>query len=141
MFQGTPRDVTLHLARMGRKVPKGENSIEYLIDVIQEYDVSPFGVEAMAEFARTGLKPPKLSNDDVSILTVDVTPTPRHHQGRGQGGREHGGRLHLDTSANDFDHSLRSPFNNSSRSWTPSHSGVMQALGLTPSRQKKNAMK
>ncbi|CAN1308861.1 ABC transporter G family member STR2 [Linum perenne] len=40
MFQGSPRDVSLHLGRMGKKVPKGENSIEFLIDIIQEYDQS-----------------------------------------------------------------------------------------------------
>ncbi|KAK9990909.1 hypothetical protein SO802_025894 [Lithocarpus litseifolius] len=38
MFQGSPKDVTHHVSRMGRRVPKGENSIEHLIDVIQEYD-------------------------------------------------------------------------------------------------------
>ncbi|KAJ6906991.1 ABC transporter G family member 17-like [Populus alba x Populus x berolinensis] len=48
MYQGSPKDVTLHLSRMGRKLPKGENSIEYLIDGIQEYDQSELGVEALA---------------------------------------------------------------------------------------------
>ena len=51
MFQGSPKDVSHHVARMGRKIPKGENSIEHLIDVIQEYDQSIHEVEAMAEFA------------------------------------------------------------------------------------------
>ncbi|CAN1308860.1 ABC transporter G family member STR2 [Linum perenne] len=44
MFQGSPRDVSLHLGRMGKKVPKGENSIEFLIDIIQEYDHSDYTV-------------------------------------------------------------------------------------------------
>lgn len=56
MFQGSPKDVSLHLGRMGVKVPKGENSIEHLIDVIQEYDLSEHGVEALAVFARTGMQ-------------------------------------------------------------------------------------
>ena len=38
MYQGSPKDVGLHLGRMGRKAPKGENPIEFLIDVIQRYD-------------------------------------------------------------------------------------------------------
>ncbi|KAL4313651.1 hypothetical protein AHAS_Ahas15G0006400 [Arachis hypogaea] len=52
MFQGSPNDVTQHLTRMSRRVPKGENPIEHLIDVIQEYDQCEVGVEALAEFAR-----------------------------------------------------------------------------------------
>ncbi|XP_030466128.1 ABC transporter G family member STR2-like [Syzygium oleosum] len=145
MFQGSPKDVTLHLGRMGRKVPKGENSIEHLIDIIQEYDQSEFGVEVLAEFVRTGMKPPPLSDEEMSFSTIVPTPSSHHrdhrHQGHDQSqDQRNGRRLHLQASmhsANDeFDHSLRSPYNNSSRSWTPSRSGVMQALGLTPSRQK-----
>ncbi|CAN1308855.1 ABC transporter G family member STR2 [Linum perenne] len=76
MFQGSPRDVSLHLGRMGKKVPKGENSIEFLIDIIQEYDQSDIGVQPLAEFARIGVKPPPLSSDDDSISTVAPTPLP-----------------------------------------------------------------
>lgn len=83
MFQGSPNDVTHHVSRMGRRVPKGENSIEHLIDVIQEYDQSEHGVEAVAEFARTGLKPPPLAGMDMS------TP-PRHsRQAEGQESADH----------------------------------------------------
>ncbi|XP_030548506.1 ABC transporter G family member STR2-like [Rhodamnia argentea] len=146
MFQGSPKDVTLHLGRMGRKVPKGENSIEHLIDVIQEYDQSEFGVEALAEFIRTGMKPPPLSGEDMSISTVAPTPPSCHHDHRHRGhdqshdDHRNGWRLRLQEN-DEFDHSLRSPYNNSSVSWTPSRSGVMQALGLTPSRQKADSNK
>jgi ABC-type multidrug transport system ATPase subunit len=146
MYQGSPKDVTLHLSRMGRKVPKGENSIEYLIDAIQEYDQSELGVEALAEFARTGMKPPLLSNGDVSISTIAATPPLRHSSHHQKGGRpgdrpNDGKRLHLQTSThepNEFDHSVRSPFNNTSRSWSASHSGVVQTLRFTPSRQRND---
>ncbi|KAI9390839.1 hypothetical protein POPTR_007G004800v4 [Populus trichocarpa] len=146
MYQGSPKDVTLHLSRMGRKVPKGENSIEYLIDAIQEYDQSELGVEALAEFARTGMKPPLLSNGDVSISTIAPTPPLRHSSHHQKGGRpgdrpNDGKRLHLQTSThepNEFDHSVRSPFNNTSRSWSASHSGVVQTLRFTPSRQRND---
>lgn len=87
---------------MGRRVPKGENSIEHLIDVIQEYDQSEHGVEAVAEFARIGLKPPPLAGMDMSISsTPPPTPTPprRSRQAEGQESADHhkgqGKRLQL----------------------------------------------
>lgn len=123
MFQGSPKDVNLHLDRMGRKVPRGENPIEYFIDVVQEYDQSELGVEALAEFARTGLKPPPLSQEqEMSLSTVAPLPTPK--------------RQSTAPTVDDFDHSVRSPYNNTSKSWSASHSGVVQALRLTPSRLK-----
>ncbi|KAK2986694.1 hypothetical protein RJ640_010919 [Escallonia rubra] len=143
MYQGSPKDVALHLGRMGRKVPKGENSIEYLIDVIQEYDQSDHGVDPLAEFALTGMKPPTLADDDMSISTVVPSPIPprrshsRNHAERPSGKESVGKRLHLQTGARndkDFDHSVRSPWN-TSRSWSASQSGFMQTLKFTPSRQ------
>ncbi|EEF35143.1 ATP-binding cassette transporter, putative [Ricinus communis] len=137
MFQGSPKDVTLHLSRMGRKVPRGENSIEYLIDVIQEYDQSDHGVEALAEFALTGMKPPKLSDEEMSVSTVAPTPPPSR-QNRAQvelGASGNGRRLPLQTSTQDsseFEHSLRSP------SWSGSHVGVVQTLRFTPVRQRND---
>lgn len=139
MFQGSPKDVTLHLTRMGRKVPNGENSIEYLIDVIQEYDRSEHGVEALAQFVRTGMKPPKLSDEDMSVSSV-VTPAPlsrgNRRQPEGSGQRRNGRkRLPLQTSvdeSNEFDHSLRSP------SWSGSNIGVVQTFRFTPSRQRND---
>ncbi|KAJ0733105.1 putative ABC transporter, AAA+ ATPase domain, ABC-2 type transporter [Helianthus annuus] len=99
MYQGSPKDVGPHLGRMGRKVPKGENAIEFLIDVIQRYDQSEYGVDALAKFVVTGTKPPMLSDDETP---VPLTPTPPHHQ-----------------HDNGFDHSVRSPWSNS-KSWTQS---------------------
>lgn len=111
MYSGGPRDVGPHLGRMGRKVPKGENSIEHLLDVIQEYDRSEFGVKPLAEFCLTGLKPPKLNGAEGFLSTVSsVPPTPV------AGGDE------------GFDHSLRSQHSKSP--W----SGVQ----LTPSRRPAN---
>jgi hypothetical protein len=93
---------------MGRKVPKGENSIENLLDVIQEYDQSEFGVKALAEFCLTGLKPRKLAAEGLSLVSsIPATPI-------GPGGE-------------DFDHSLRSQHSKSPWSGTP----------FTPSRRPK----
>ncbi|XP_070047793.1 ABC transporter G family member STR2-like [Nicotiana tomentosiformis] len=128
MYQGSPKDAAIHLGRMGRKVPKGESSIEYLIDVIQEYDQSELGVEALAAFALTGMKPPPLGEHEMSI--VPSLPASSHRSNK---------RLnHLQTNAKkdqDFDHSLRSPWN-SSKSWSASHSGVLQTLGFSPARHR-----
>ncbi|XP_027075610.2 ABC transporter G family member STR2-like [Coffea arabica] len=135
MYQGSPKDVTLHLGRMGRKVPKGENSIEYLIDVIQEYDQSELGVEALAAFTLTGMKPPSLSADGFSTSTVLPSPSPAPRSGqRANEMRDKSGKnVRLQSGADDkFDNSVRSPWN-TSRSWT--QSGIMQALKFTPTRQ------
>ncbi|XP_006658359.2 ABC transporter G family member STR2-like [Oryza brachyantha] len=91
MYSGAPREVAAHLARMGRRVPKGESSIEHLLDVIQEYEQSEYGVAVLAEFCLTGLKPPKLAVEGVSTVS-SIPPTPLLSAHHGE----------------DFDHSLRS---------------------------------
>ncbi|KAL5556681.1 hypothetical protein UlMin_038917 [Ulmus minor] len=129
MYQGAPKDVASFLRRMDRKVPAGENAIEYLIDVIQEYDQSELGVEAMENFARTGLKPPKVAEaeaeGDISISTV-IMPSPTPPRRR--------------PAEDDFDRSVRSPYDNNSRSWSVSRGGlgVVESLNFTPSRQRNN---
>lgn len=75
MYQGSPKDVAHHLARIGRKVPKGENSVEYLIDVIQQYDQSELGVEVLAKFALTSLKPLPLADKEIPVSSVAPTST------------------------------------------------------------------
>ncbi|KAF0908844.1 hypothetical protein E2562_028728 [Oryza meyeriana var. granulata] len=111
MYSGAPAQVAAHLTRMGRRVPKGESSIEHLLDVIQEYDQSEFGVSALAEFCLTGLKPPKLAADGIStVSSIPPTPLLSGHHG------------------DDFDHSLRSQHSRSP--W----SGAAQ---FTPSRRPK----
>ncbi|KAG6645760.1 hypothetical protein CIPAW_08G145200 [Carya illinoinensis] len=105
MYQGSPKDVAHHLARIGRKVPKGENSVEYLIDVIQQYDQSELGVEVLAKFALTSLKPLPLADKEIPVSSV--APTCDHKN---------------------------SQLNNNSKSWSASDLGVLQALRLTSSR-------
>ncbi|KAK9064926.1 hypothetical protein SSX86_016309 [Deinandra increscens subsp. villosa] len=140
MYQGPPKDVGLHLGRMGRKLPKGENPIEFLIDVIQQYDQSEYGVDALAEFVLTGMKPPQLSESEMSISTILPSPIPpprRGKQGQDQGGL--GKRLHLQTVGRSdeekgFDHSVRSPWNNAKSPW--SQSGIMDSIKFTPTRRR-----
>ncbi|KAG6386097.1 hypothetical protein SASPL_154985 [Salvia splendens] len=76
VYQGPPKDVALHLERMDRQLPKGENPIECFIDVVQEYDQSAFGVEAVAEFALTGVKPPPLSGGHGAYAPPATTRAP-----------------------------------------------------------------
>ncbi|KAK6923226.1 ABC transporter family G domain [Dillenia turbinata] len=140
MYQGSSKDVSLHLGRMGRKVPKGENSTEYLIDVIQQYDQSEHGVQALAEFALTGMRPPQLSDEEMSVTFSLPSPAPPPHRSSSRG-YQHGGnrgksgkRLHLEANRGDeFDNSIRSP---GSRSWSASQSGIVQTLRLTPSHPR-----
>ncbi|KAL4582404.1 hypothetical protein LXL04_006952 [Taraxacum kok-saghyz] len=127
MYQGSPKEVASHLGRMGRKVPKGESPIEFLIDVIQRYDQSEYGVDALAEFVVTGKKPPELSDDDEMSVLTPTPQTPRRSSGKKS-------RFQVDgyhEQEKGFDHSVRSPWNNSN---TWSQSGIMQTIKTTPSR-------
>lgn len=137
MYQGSPKDVTLHLGRMGRKIPKGENPIEYFIDAVQEYDQSDLGVEVLAEFALTGVKPPLLvDNEDTSVSTVAPTlPLPptqsSNQQAAEEGGYRSNKRYRLQTvhkNEKDFDHSVKSQ-SNQSNSWS-----INQSMTFTPTR-------
>ncbi|KHN38905.1 ABC transporter G family member 2 [Glycine soja] len=140
MFQGSPQDVALHLSRMPRKIPKGESPIELLIDVIQEYDQSEVGVEALAEFARTGVKPPPLSEQLHSLSSVAPSPAPSSHLGHRYGEKSQDFSYSSQVSrrvVDDFDHSLRSPYNNNtSMSWSTGNSAAF--LKFTPSRLKND---
>ncbi|KAJ0973595.1 hypothetical protein J5N97_015560 [Dioscorea zingiberensis] len=134
IFIGAPKDVSSHLGRMGRKVPKGENSIEHLLDVIQEYDQSELGVAALADFCLTGLKPPRISNEDQSISTIPPTPPMVHGTSDGEGSGKRGSHVVTSHRVDEYDHSVRSPWPSSKSPWSGGHSGVMETLRLTPSR-------
>ncbi|KAL5988406.1 Cystathionine gamma-synthase [Asimina triloba] len=153
MFQGAPKDVSRHLVRMGRKVPPGESPVEYLIDVIQAYDRSDYGVRALAEFYLTGLKPPMITEEELSSLISTVMPSPspgpQHHGGTTAGGHQErpGKRLHLSAGTggrragpDSFDRSVRSPWNSSKSPslWSGSQNGIMETITFTPSRPGRN---
>lgn len=141
MFQGSLKDVGHHLNRMGRKVPKGENPIENLIDVIQEYDQCDFvGVEVLAEFARTGMKPPLLSDmEEIISYTNSIAPSPSPlHRGSKYEEKSqdfsYSSQISRRSLNDEFDHSIRSPYNNTPMSWSASNSAAF--LKFTPSRLK-----
>lgn len=137
MYIGSPKDVGSHLGRMNRKVPKGENSIEHLLDVIQEYDQSEFGVGALADFCLTGLRPPCLANGDQSVSTVAATPA-RRWLGDAKDIEKSVDGSRIGHGVDVFDRSLRKPWNTERSPWSGSQSSIMDALRLTPGRHHKH---
>lgn len=73
IYMGNPKALPIHLSGFGRPVPDGENNIEYLIDVIKEYDESTIGLEPLVLYQRDGLKP-----NQIAQTPIPKTPkTPR----------------------------------------------------------------
>ncbi|XP_047176774.1 ABC transporter G family member STR-like isoform X2 [Vigna umbellata] len=69
IYMGKPDALQDHMSRFGRPVPDGENSIEYLLDVISEYDQATVGLDPLIQFQRDGLKP-----DPAAMTPVPKTP-------------------------------------------------------------------
>ncbi|KAL0535529.1 hypothetical protein IC582_029861 [Cucumis melo] len=69
IYVGGPLNLSAHLSGFGRPVPNGENNIEYLLDVIKEYDESTVGLEPLVVYQRHGIKP-----DQVARTPVPKTP-------------------------------------------------------------------
>ncbi|XP_030541231.1 ABC transporter G family member STR-like [Rhodamnia argentea] len=57
IYMGNPLALPTHLSGFGRPVPEGENSLEYLLDVIKEYDESNIGLDPLVLYQRDGIKP------------------------------------------------------------------------------------
>ncbi|KAK7358114.1 hypothetical protein VNO77_00035 [Canavalia gladiata] len=57
IYMGRPDALEAHMSGFGRPVPEGENSIEYLLDVINEYDQATVGLDPLVQFQHDGLKP------------------------------------------------------------------------------------
>ena len=66
---GRPDALPAYLSGFGRTIPDGENSIEYLLDVIKEYDQSTIGLDPLVLYQRDGLKP-----DQAAMTPVPRTP-------------------------------------------------------------------
>uniref|UniRef100_A0A0D3H6N0 ABC transporter domain-containing protein n=1 Tax=Oryza barthii TaxID=65489 RepID=A0A0D3H6N0_9ORYZ len=75
IYLGSPSTLPTHLAGFGRPVPDGENSIEYLLDVIKEYDESTSGLEPLVAYQRDGTKP-----DGAAKTPVPRTPRTPHQK-------------------------------------------------------------
>ncbi|KAL8196437.1 hypothetical protein R6Q57_024732 [Mikania cordata] len=57
IYLGSPNALSSHLEGFERPVPESENNIEYLLDVIKEYDESTIGLDPLVMYQRDGLKP------------------------------------------------------------------------------------
>ncbi|KAF6150879.1 hypothetical protein GIB67_020962 [Kingdonia uniflora] len=76
IYLGNSMALSSHLSGFGRPVPDGENSMEYLLDVIKEYDESTVGLEPLVLYQRDGIKP-----DQVARTPIPKTPkTPKTPQ-------------------------------------------------------------
>ncbi|KAF5469194.1 hypothetical protein F2P56_013286 [Juglans regia] len=69
IYLGSPLALPAHLSGFGRPVPDGENSIEYLLDVIKEYDESTIGLDPLVLYQLDGIKP-----DQVAMTPIPKTP-------------------------------------------------------------------
>lgn len=69
IYLGTPIALSDHLSGFGRPLPDGENSLEYLLDVIKEYDESTVGLDPLVLYQREGIKP-----DPVARTPIPKTP-------------------------------------------------------------------
>lgn len=62
---GSPMALPAHLSGFGRPVPEGENSLEYFLDVIREYDESTRGLEPLVLYQRDGIKPDRIAQTPI----------------------------------------------------------------------------
>ncbi|KAL1356917.1 ABC transporter G family member STR [Arachis hypogaea] len=69
VYMGKPDLLGVFLSGFGRTVPDGENSMEYLLDVIKEYEQSTIGLDPLVLYQRDGLKP-----DQAAKTPVPRTP-------------------------------------------------------------------
>nr|KYP67437.1 ABC transporter G family member 18 [Cajanus cajan] len=52
IYMGRPDAVQAYMSAFGRPIPDGENCLEYLLDVISEYDQATVGLEPLVQFQR-----------------------------------------------------------------------------------------
>ncbi|XP_018715709.2 ABC transporter G family member STR [Eucalyptus grandis] len=81
IYMGSPLALPTHLSGFGRPIPEGENSLEYLLDVIKEYDESTIGLDPLVLYQRDGIKPTQEARTPVRKTPKGPkTPkTPRGH--------------------------------------------------------------
>ncbi|XP_068306041.1 ABC transporter G family member STR-like [Pyrus communis] len=73
IYLGSPHSMSAHLSGFGRPVPDGENGVEYLLDVIKEYDESTVGLDPLVLYQRDGIKPDQVARTPV-LKTPRRTP-------------------------------------------------------------------
>lgn len=75
IYMGSPTVLPAFLSGFQRPVPEGENSLEYLLDVIKEYDESTVGLDPLILYQRDGIKPDRVAMTPVrKPLRMPKTP-------------------------------------------------------------------
>lgn len=73
---GSPTALPAHLSGFGRPAPESENNLEYLLDVIKEYDESTVGLDPLVLYQCDGTKPDQAARTPVH-RTPKTPKTPR----------------------------------------------------------------
>ncbi|PON60443.1 Half-size ABCG transporter [Parasponia andersonii] len=79
IYMGSPVGLSAHLDCFGRPVPDGENNLEYLLDVIKEYDEATVGLEPLVVYQRDGTKPDQAARTPVQ--KPPITPRTPYRSG------------------------------------------------------------
>ncbi|KAM7471071.1 hypothetical protein LguiA_009254 [Lonicera macranthoides] len=74
IYSGSPTALPGHLSGFGRSVPENENSLEYLLDVIKEYDESTVGLDPLVLYQSNGTKPDQGTPQRAPSWTPARTP-------------------------------------------------------------------
>ncbi|XP_072977512.1 ABC transporter G family member STR-like [Typha angustifolia] len=91
IYLGSSTTLPEHLEGFGRPVPDGENSIEYLLDVIKEYDESTLGLEPLVLYQRDGLKPNQAAR-------TPIRKTPKPHKPSFQKSAQYSRQIQLNSN-------------------------------------------
>ncbi|KAK4479395.1 hypothetical protein RD792_014911 [Penstemon davidsonii] len=73
IYMGSPTALSTFLSGFQRPVPEGENNLEYLLDVIKEYDESTVGLDPLVMYQREGIEPNHMAR-------TPVPKTPKHRK-------------------------------------------------------------
>ncbi|XP_024018061.1 ABC transporter G family member 17 [Morus notabilis] len=74
IYMGSPVDLPAHLDGFGRPVPYGEDNLDYLLDIIKDYDESTVGLEPLVSYQRDGTNPDQAAKTPRSPRTPSLTP-------------------------------------------------------------------
>lgn len=72
IYQGGPNYLSTYLGGLGRQIPRGDNPMEYFLDVVQKFDKSEFGVSPLVQYNFDGTKP---TIDEVDAVSGTMSNT------------------------------------------------------------------
>ncbi|KAJ6687714.1 ABC TRANSPORTER [Salix koriyanagi] len=69
VYMRSPAALSNHLSRFGRHVPDDENNIEYLLDVVKEYDESTTRIDPLVLYHLDGIQPDQVAQTPTRTMT------------------------------------------------------------------------